>query len=91
MLQYNITVYGKVQGVWFRKYTQIKAQELHICGIVKNQSNGTVYIEAVGNQHNLTDFIQWLKTKGSPLSEITNVTYTAIQPKQHYTEFDIIT
>lgn len=47
-LQFNITVEGKVKGVWFRKHTQIKAKELGLNGIVKNQKDGSVYIEAIG-------------------------------------------
>ena len=33
-------VYGKAQGVWFRKWTQTKAHELGISGWVKNENNG---------------------------------------------------
>lgn len=49
-LHYNIIVSGKVQGVRFRKHTQLKAKELNLYGIVKNKSNGTVYIEVIGDK-----------------------------------------
>lgn len=48
MRHYNIRVSGKVQGVWFRKFIQMKAQELDIKGLVKNEADGSVYIEAEG-------------------------------------------
>lgn len=90
ILQYNITVTGKVQGVWFRKYTLQKARGLKLLGIVKNQSDGSVYIEAVGDKKTFNDFIDWLKTEGSPLSQVTKVTYYTIEQTKNYTTFDII-
>jgi acylphosphatase len=48
MHHYQITVSGKVQGVWFRKSTQDKARELGLRGFVRNQPDGSVYIEASG-------------------------------------------
>ncbi len=90
ILQYNITVTGKVQGVWFRKYTHQKARELKLFGFVKNQSDGSVYIEAVGDKKTLYDFIDWLKTEGSPLSQVTEVTYYTTEQTKNYTTFDII-
>lgn len=91
ILQYNITVSGKVQGVWFRKYTQQKAKDLKLLGVVKNQSDGSVYIEAVGNKKTLYDFIDWLKTEGSPLSQVFEVTYISTKQIKSYTDFKIIT
>jgi acylphosphatase len=90
ILQYNITVSGKVQGVWFRKHTQQKAKGLKLLGVVKNQSDGSVYIEAVGDKKTLYDFIDWLKFEGSPLSQVTEVTYYTTEQTKNYTTFDII-
>ena len=41
ILHYSILVKGKVQGVWFRKYTYDKAQALGLKGFVKNEVNLT--------------------------------------------------
>lgn len=54
-----LNVYGKVQGVGFRFYTQKKASELHITGYVRNRPDGSVYIEAAGETENLEMFINW--------------------------------
>ncbi len=35
-------VTGRVQGVWFRAWTQQTAQELGLCGWVRNQPDGSV-------------------------------------------------
>ncbi|MGB1268640.1 MAG: acylphosphatase [Flavobacteriaceae bacterium] len=90
ILQYNISVLGKVQGVWFRKYTQQKAKDLKLLGIVKNQLDSSVYIEAVGDEKTLNSFINWLKTEGSPLSQVSEVTYNTTKQIKNYINFDII-
>ena len=48
-----IKVFGKVQGVGFRYYTQRKAVELGITGFVQNRPDGSVYIEAEGEEEDL--------------------------------------
>ncbi len=54
-----LKVYGRVQGVGFRFYTQKTAQELNITGHVRNRPDGSVYIEATGESNNLERFIKW--------------------------------
>lgn len=54
-----LIVHGKVQGVSFRATTKAIANLLKINGIVKNQADGTVYIEAEGNETDLENFIDW--------------------------------
>jgi acylphosphatase len=58
---YRITVSGKVQNVGFRYYTVETAKEFNIDGFVKNQLDGTVYIEAEGEKDNLEGFISWCR------------------------------
>jgi len=55
----SIQVFGLVQGVWFRKSTQEKAIELGIAGFVKNENDGSVYIEAEGSENHLKIFVDW--------------------------------
>ena len=69
---YSIIVHGRVQGVWFRKYTQQAAKSYHLQGFVQNKPDGTVYIEAEGEETNLKLLIKWLE-KGSPMSEVKDV------------------
>jgi acylphosphatase len=59
MKHLNITVFGSVQGVFFRSSTLQKASELGICGFVRNQPNGCVYIEAEGEEEALNQFVTW--------------------------------
>ncbi|HEY9114450.1 MAG TPA: acylphosphatase [Bacteroidales bacterium] len=54
-----LNIYGKVQGVGFRYYTQKKANELGLKGYVKNKADGSVYVEAEGGEVQLQEFINW--------------------------------
>ena len=55
----QIKIYGKVQGVWFRKSTQLKAQEIGLQGTVRNLSDGTVWVEAEGTTAQLQNLVDW--------------------------------
>ena len=57
----SIKVSGKVQNVGFRFYTQKTAIAMGIQGFVKNMYDGSVYIEAEGEQHAMQAFILWCK------------------------------
>jgi len=87
LLHYKILVKGKVQGVWFRKYTKEKAEVLGLKGYVKNEVSNNVYIEAEGSIDILTKFIEWLY-EGSPFSRVSEVVYESGE-LQNYSEFDI--
>jgi acylphosphatase len=69
----SITVSGKVQGVWFRKYTCDKANELELKGTVQNLENGDVLIQASGTEAQITALEKWCWV-GSPQSDVTQVT-----------------
>ena len=81
-LHYDITVKGRVQGVWFRKYTKIKADELDIQGYVMNLPNGDVFAEAEGSKEQLKAFVQWLH-KGSPHAMVYTVENQLKEVKDH--------
>jgi acylphosphatase len=65
----TITVYGRVQGVGFRYFTKMKADSLGINGFVKNQPDGSVYIEAEGDSDVMNEFIA-LCRKGPALARV---------------------
>mmetsp|Transcript_21690 Transcript_21690/g.33951 ORF Transcript_21690/g.33951 Transcript_21690/m.33951 type:complete len:100 (+) Transcript_21690:752-1051(+) len=63
-------VHGKVQGVFFRKYTEKKASELGLRGWVQNTPRNTVIGEVEGNPKALAKMEEWLGKTGSPKSRI---------------------
>merc|ERR1712150_23061 len=70
LLSVEFEVFGKVQGVFFRKYTQKKAVELGLVGWVQNTNTGTVIGHVRGPAEKVKDMKSWLSTKGSPKSRI---------------------
>jgi len=84
---YRIHVIGTVQGVWFRKYTKEAALRYNLLGLVKNEQDGNVYIEAQGDEKDLRSFMEWLYT-GSPLSKVKEVKWEEGSLRQ-FTQFDI--
>ena len=61
MKHLSILVFGRVQGVFFRASTKEKAEALHIKGVVWNNEEGGVTIEAEGEEENLKKFVEWCK------------------------------
>ncbi|KAL5038498.1 hypothetical protein RTP6_005795 [Batrachochytrium dendrobatidis] len=67
----SFEVMGRVQGVFFRKYTKKYADGLGLVGWVRNTSSGSVVGIAQGSKEDITKFKTWICTKGSPKSVIT--------------------
>jgi acylphosphatase len=59
MKHLNIAVHGRVQGVFFRASTKAVADQLGVKGFVKNEKDGSVYIEAEGDEFSLGSFLEW--------------------------------
>lgn len=87
MKSITIKVKGRVQGVGFRYSTLLKAKELNILGIVKNMSDGSVYIEATGTTENLDKFTLWCY-QGPKWAFVENIEVSEIEVKKH-TRFNI--
>jgi len=89
MKSLEIIIKGKVQGVWFRKYTQEKANKLGLCGYVTNKNNGSVFIEVTGEKKELDIFISWLQNEGSPLSKVTDIETTKLNTGKQFNSFEV--
>jgi acylphosphatase len=59
MKSISIRVYGKVQGVFYRKHTIEQAFLNEVRGYVMNEMDGSVYIRAEGDEGNLKSFSEW--------------------------------
>lgn len=68
----NITVKGKVQGVFYRKSTKAVADQLGVRGFVLNESNGDVYMEAEADNATLDMFLDWC-SEGPEDAQVTAV------------------
>lgn len=56
---YSIKVFGQVQGVYFRVHAKQAADILGVSGWVQNQPDGSVKIEAEGEENALKSFLKW--------------------------------
>jgi len=81
-------VYGKVQGVWFRKYTLDSARDIGVVGMVKNLVDGTVLVNASGKDENLRKFKELLEN-GSPNSRVDKIDYSWEDSSIKYSTFEI--
>lgn len=65
----NITIFGRVQGVGFRRAARDQARYMGVKGFVKNNNNGSVYIEAEGDDATLSQFVRWCR-QGPPFANV---------------------
>jgi acylphosphatase len=72
MEHFNIIVFGKVQGVFFRANAKTIAENLGLMGWCQNELDGTVHIEVEGKIDALENFVLWCY-KGSEYSNIIDV------------------
>lgn len=49
---------GRVQGVGFRNFTQMRARQLGVTGWVRNEKDGSVQLEAEGPRGALEDLLE---------------------------------
>lgn len=62
MLSKQIFISGRVQGVFFRDSTRLKANQLKLVGWVRNLSDGRVEVRVEGDDPVVQLLIKWLKT-----------------------------
>jgi acylphosphatase len=86
-------VFGKVQRVFFRKFTAEKATTLGLRGWCKNEPHGTVVGEAVGAPEAIAQFQHWLRHEGSPQSQISDAKFVLEEAtdehKKAHTSFEV--
>ncbi|CAG9764870.1 unnamed protein product [Ceutorhynchus assimilis] len=72
----SFEVFGTVQGVFFRKYTEQEAKRLGLRGWCMNTNQKTVKGVLEGNPNKIADMKNWLQTTGSPESRIDKAVFT---------------
>lgn len=87
----DLQVYGQVQGVFFRKYTEKRAKELGLVGWVKNTKSGTVAGQFQGSKEAVSQMKDWLMHTGSPESSITKCDFKSEKnvSKAEYSTFEV--
>lgn len=88
MKHLNITISGKVQRVSFRAAAKAVADQLSVKGYVLNQPDGTVYIEAEGDDFSLDTFLEWCN-EGTDRAIVEKVEVTEGELKK-YRNFEVV-
>lgn len=87
MQHWNIHITGSVQGVGYRVFVQQAAQRLQLNGFVRNEPDGSVYIEVEGEKRVLEELVA-LCFQGPTSSEVKSVD-PSLGDLQHFEEFEI--
>lgn len=88
MKHLNITVRGKVQGVFYRETMKAVADQVGVKGFIKNEIDGSVYIEAEGDDFSLDTFLEFCE-KGSDRAIVEKVETTEGELK-NYRNFEVV-
>lgn len=79
---------GHVQGVGFRYYTQLKAEQLGIRGWVRNLSDGSVESYICGDVDQIQNMQCWF-THGPSGANVTNVEYSSSDLAEQQQDFSV--
>jgi acylphosphatase len=88
MIQYEINITGRVQGVGFRYFAQQKAKEMGITGWVRNSVDGGVIIIAQGIEAEIKTFIDYLYI-GPTLSRVDKISTCVMQITTVFDSFSV--
>ena len=69
---YRCWVSGRVQGVYYRGTTQLKAEALDVTGYARNLPDGRVEVMACGNKNQVEQLKSWL-WEGPRLAQVEQV------------------
>ncbi len=75
MKHYNIRVKGRVQGVGFRYSAMKAARSFNLNGFVRNEQDGSVYMEAEGDDLSLELLLDWCR-RGPGHSRVDDVIHS---------------
>ena len=84
----ELTISGKVQGVFFRQFIKENATILEINGIVENKTDETVKVTAEGEENNLEKLIELCEI-GPKQAAIDNIEISWAEPTNKFKQFII--
>lgn len=82
------TVFGLVQGVYYRQSTQREANYLNLVGWVANQPDGTVRVVAEGEEATLGRLLEFLH-RGPPAARVDDIETIWTAATGEYADFRV--
>lgn len=84
----HILVSGRVQGVYYRSYTQDAARSLGVTGWVRNTTGGQVEAVFEGEEEAVRSMVEWCR-RGSPSSRVDKVEVEWETPTGAFEDFSV--
>lgn len=84
----RLRITGRIQGVFYRQSTAEKAHELGLKGFVMNINDGSVILEAAGDDESLKALRLWCES-GPPLAKVDRVEEETPQEDGSFQDFVI--
>lgn len=85
----RVVVRGVVQGVGFRYRTQEQSAALGLTGFVRNTGDGSVEVEAEGEETAVNELIAWLRT-GPRHAVVVSAEIEELSPTNAEMTFEIV-
>jgi acylphosphatase len=82
---YRFIIFGKVQGVFYRKFVSQAMMKKQYKGYIQNLSDGTVEVVAEVFDDDFDTFVDILK-EGSPKSSVEDIKYEVIDDAEFTTD-----
>jgi acylphosphatase len=73
VLCWRVTVYGRVQGVWYRQSCRREAVSAGVTGWVRNNADGTVEALLEGEPPAVERVLAWMR-RGPPGAVVADIT-----------------
>lgn len=90
MVAKRIIFEGRVQGVGFRYTTKDIAKGFDVCGWVKNLADGTVELQVMGEEDEVTDFIKEIAEESAVAHHIQTLRTESIPLLENASGFRIV-
>ena len=84
-----LKIYGLVQGVNFRYFTSLYAQKLGITGFIKNNDDGTVTVNAEGEEKNLHKLLNFCYN-GVKHAKVDSIDVSWLENSDEFSSFNIL-
>lgn len=89
MNHWKILVQGKVQKVFFRVTAKAVADQVGVKGFVMNQPDGSVYVEAEGDEFGLNSLLEFCE-EGPEGANVTAVDVQKSNDLKHFKNFEVL-
>lgn len=89
MIKKHVVVTGRVQGVFFRDYTQKQAILYSLTGWVRNLPDGSVEALLCGEEEQVSHMLSWLR-QGSPQSRVDSINIDDLHSTDIFLSFEIL-